>query len=55
MQSDLGVYKSSLEQQNHSNSQLREKLTRDKNELEEVWYSWKKTNNLNNFFRYFLM
>jgi hypothetical protein len=39
MQSDLGVYKSSLEQQNNSYSQLRsaqEKLTREKNELEEV-------------------
>jgi hypothetical protein len=39
MQSDLSVYKSSLEQQNHSHSQLRsaqEKLTRDKIELEEV-------------------
>jgi hypothetical protein len=39
MQSDLGVYKSSLEQQSHTNSQIRsaqEKLTREKNELEEV-------------------
>jgi len=39
MQADLGVYKSSLEQQNYSNSQLRalqEKSTREKNELEEV-------------------
>jgi hypothetical protein len=39
MQSDLGVYKSSLEQQSNLNSQFRsmqEKLTREKNELEEV-------------------
>jgi len=39
MQTDLSVYKSSLEQQHNSNVQLRslqEKLTREKNELEEV-------------------
>lgn len=39
MKSDLNVYKSSLEQQNHSYAQLRtmqEQLTKDKNELEDV-------------------
>lgn len=44
MQSDLSVYKSSLEQQNNSSVQLRslqEKYTREKNELEEVKFSIK--------------
>lgn len=39
MQSDFNTYKNSLEQQNHSYAQYRsiqEKLTKDKNELEEV-------------------
>jgi hypothetical protein len=39
MQSDLDVYKSSLELQNSSNSQVRslqDKYTKDKHELEEV-------------------
>jgi len=39
MQSDLDVYKSTLEQQSNVASQLRslqDKITRDKNEYEEV-------------------
>ncbi len=39
MQTDLNVYKSTVEQQSNVNAQLRslqDKITRDKNEFEEV-------------------
>ena len=44
MQSDMGVYRSALEQQGNANTQihsLQDKLTREKNEFDEVWLTEK--------------